>query len=128
MKRSIALALGICCAAACGTNNPFGPYQPQINPAPDNFQFQVTGLNGLTTTAQYSWQNSGTAATVNHSSAVASGTATVTIRDAIGTQVYSGALVASGTPATNSGVAGRWTIRVELVNTVGDLNFRVQKL
>src|SRR5574341_1242318 len=83
MKRIIALALGFAFAAACGKNDPFGPYQPQINPAPDNFQFQVTGLNGLTTTVQYGWQNSGTAATVNHSSAVSGGTANLIIKDAV---------------------------------------------
>jgi len=47
---------------------------------------------------------------------------------ATGTQVYSGNLIPSGTPTTSSGVAGAWTLRVELMNTSGTLNFRVQKV
>jgi len=42
--------------------------------------------------------------------------------------VYSGNLIPSGTPTTSSGVAGAWTLRVELMNTSGTLNFRVQKV
>ena len=114
-------------AVGCGSSA-LAPFQPEINNAPDNFQFQATGLTNLTTTVQYTWSNSGTAATVNHSSTVSGGSATLIIKDASGTQVYSGALVASGTPATSAGVVGAWTIRVQLVNTNGTLNFRVQKL
>lgn len=109
------------------SNNSLAPFQPQINNAADNFQFQATGLTNVTTTVQYTWSNSGTQATVNHSSAVTGGTATLTIKDANGTQVYTGALVASANPTTSAGVAGSWTIRVDLVNTGGTLNFRVQK-
>ncbi|HEU5260667.1 MAG TPA: hypothetical protein VFU41_04480 [Gemmatimonadales bacterium] len=112
---------------ACGSD-PLAPFQPEINNAPDNFQFQATGLTGVTTTAQYAWQNTGTQATVNHSSTVTGGSATLTIKDANGTQVYTGALVASGNPTTSAGVAGAWTISVQLSNTRGTLNFRVQKL
>ena len=104
------------------------PFQPEIANNPDNFQFQATGLTGVTTTVQYTWQNSGAQATVNHSSAITGGSATLTIRDANNTQVYSGALVASGTPTTATGVAGAWTIIVQLSNTRGTLNFRVEKL
>ncbi len=111
-------------------NDSLAPFQPEINNAPDNFQFQATGLTGVTTTVQYTWQNSGTRATVNHSSAVTGGTATLTIKDAAvpPVTVYSRDLVASGTPATSVGTAGAWTIIVQLTNTSGTLNFRVQKL
>ena len=120
----IALAMAI---AAAGCSDPLAPFQPEVNAAPDNFQFQATGLTDVTTTKQYSWQNSATRATVNHSSTVTNGSATVTIRDAAGTQVYTGALVPSATPITSAGVAGTWTIIVQLTNTSGTLNFRVQK-
>jgi hypothetical protein len=112
---------------ACG-DDPLAPFQPEIANVTDNFQFQATNLTGVTTTVQYTWQNTGTAATVNHSSAITSGNALLTIRDAVGTQVYSANLVPSGTPSTSTGVAGAWTIRVDLTNTQGTLNFRVQKV
>jgi hypothetical protein len=127
LSRPWAAAATLLLAAGCSDNS-LAPFQPQINNAADNFQFQATGLTNVTTTVQYTWSNSGTAATVNHSSTVTGGSATLTIRDANGTQVYSGALVASANPTTSVGVAGAWTIRVDLVNTGGTLNFRVQKL
>jgi len=120
-------AVSLLLAAGCGSDA-LAPFQPQINNAPDNFQFQATGLTNVTTTVQYTWSNTGTTATVNHSSAVTGGSATLTIRDANGTQVYSGPLVASANPTTSAGIAGAWTIRVDLVNTSGTLNFRVQKV
>jgi hypothetical protein len=125
--RSSVAAASLLLAAGCGSDA-LAPFQPQINNAPDNFQFQATGLTNVTTTVQYTWSNTGTAATVNHSSTVTGGSATLTIRDANGTQVYSGALVASANPTTSTGIAGAWTIRVDLVNTSGTLNFRVQKV
>jgi len=122
----ITVTLAVAAALACSDS--LAPFQPEINNAADNFQFQATALKNVTTTVQYTWQNSGTAATVNHSSAVTGGSATLTIKDANGTAVYSGALVASGTPATSTGVAGGWSIQVVLTGVSGTLNFRVQKV
>lgn len=111
-----------------GCSDSLAPFQPEINNATDNFQFQATGLTSVSFVGTYTWQNTGTAATVNHSSAVTRGTTLLVIRDANGTQVYSDSLKASGTPATTTGVAGAWTIRVELTAVSGTLNFRAQKL
>lgn len=124
--KTLPVAGAIAIALACSDS--LAPFQPEINNVADNFQFQATALTNVTTSVQYSWQNSGTAATVNHSSAVTAGTATLTVKDANGATVYSGALVASGTPSTTAGVAGAWSVHVALVNVSGTLNFRVQKL
>lgn len=124
MQRTNMVALLL--LAAC--SNSLAPFQPEINNATDNFQFQATGLTGVTFSHTYTWENTGTAATVNHSSAVSYGVTSLVIRDANGTQVYSDSLKASGTPATATGAAGAWTIRVDLTTVSGTLNFRVQKL
>jgi len=114
---------------ACSSNSagPLDPFQPQINNAPDNFQFQATGVTNVTWTQTYVWSNSGTAASINQSTTVTAGAATVTVFDANGTQVYSQSLSANGTFSTNAGVAGNWSIRVTLTNYDGTLNFRAQK-
>ena len=115
---------------ACGgdtPSSPLAPFQPQINNAPDNFQFQATGVANVTWTHDYVWSNSGTGASINQSTTVASGTATVTVFDANGTQVYSQSLSANGTFTTAPGVAGDWTIRVTLSQYDGTINFRTQK-
>lgn len=116
--------------SACGDASPaspLAPFQPQINNAPDNFQFQATGVANVSWTHDYVWSNSGTGASINQSTTVASGAATVTVFDANGTQVYSQSLSANGTFTTAAGDPGNWTIRVTLTQYDGTINFRAQK-
>jgi len=125
---AIGLGLILALAAGCGNdnNNTLAPFQPEIVNETDAFQFQVTNAENVTTVVSYTWQNTGTQATVNHSSTVNSGTATVTILDAQQTQVYTGGLVASANEPTQAGEAGAWTIQVVLMECSGTLNFRVE--
>jgi hypothetical protein len=104
--------------------------QPQITNNTDAFAFQITNLSNVTGTYDYTWQNTGTVARVTHSSnAGSNGTATLIVRDAVGTQVYSGALATSGQPLTSpAGVAGAWTIRLVFANySNAQINFGVIK-
>ena len=116
--------------ASCGgkkSNNSLAPFQPQITNMPDDFQLQATGVQNVTTTVQYTWQNTGTSANVNQASTMSSGSATLTIFDNNNVQVYSQNLSANGTFQTSTGTTGNWTIRVTLNNCYGTLNFRAQK-
>jgi len=72
-------------------------------------------------------QNTGTMADVNQATSPSGGSATLTIRDADGTQVYSRGLSDNGTFQTNTGSSGDWTIVIELSGADGTFNFRVQK-
>lgn len=103
-------------------------FQPQVANATDNFQFQTTAVTKVTQTLNYTWQNTGTQATINQACAITQGTATLTIRDAAGTQVYQSSLASNGTFQSTAGQAGAWTIVVAVNNLSGTLNFRVQKL
>jgi hypothetical protein len=109
------------------SNNSLAPFQPQITNMPDDFQFQATGVQNVTTTVQYAWQNTGTSANINQACAITSGTAVLTIFDNDTTQVYTQNLAANGTYQTGTGTTGNWTIRVTLNNCYGTLNFRAQK-
>ena len=126
----VALAAGLL-IAGCGSDkptNPLSPFQPQIINQTDDFAFQITNVASLTTTVAYTWQNTGTLASIDHSSVLTSGTGTLTILDADGTQVYSSALLASGNEASSAGTTGAWTIRVVMNAMDADqVNFRVQK-
>ncbi len=122
------LATAVTLVCSCSTTSTLAPFQPEIVSNQDNFQFQATKVERVTATLNYSWSNTGTRATINHSSAVTSGSARIQIADANGTEVYSSPLLASGTPASAAGVAGTWTITVTLSSCYGTLNFRVQKL
>ena len=124
----IAVVAALVAAAACGNGTgPLAPFQPQINNAPDNFQFQATGVTNATWTYTYTWSNTGDSATVNHSTTITGGSATITIFNRDGTQLYSQPLKPSATEGMTKGLAGTWTIRIVFTNYSGTVNFRVQK-
>lgn len=114
---SLALAV-LALVAACGDGPTAPGIQPQITNTTNSFSYQVSAIQGFTGTYTYTWQNTGTLARVTHSSdAGATGSATVVVRDAAGTQVYSGQLVSSGQPmSAPAGVAGAWTINLVYSN------------
>lgn len=123
-------ALALAAACSDGPTAPPPGIQPQIVNNADAFSYQITDLNDVTGTYQYTWQNTGTLAKVTHASnAGASGTATVSLRDAAGTQVYSGPFATSGEPlSAPAGVAGAWTITVTFTNySNAQVNFAVTK-
>ena len=123
------IALTLAALTGCGSSTaPLAAFQPQISNTADNFQFQATGVTNVTSTVTYPWSNSGTAASVNQATTVTAGTATVTILDQNGTQVYTKDLSANGTFASSAGVTGNWTIKVVLTNYSGTANFRAQKM
>ena len=128
--RRLAALVVLVALGGCGSDksNPLSPaVQPEIVNDTDSFSFQVTGVQNASTTLDYSWQNTGTVATVNQSASIGSGSATLIIRDAAGTQVYSRSLSDNGTFSSSAGTAGTWTIRVVFSGTSGTINFRSDK-
>lgn len=112
----------------CSSDNPLAPFQPEIANNPDSFQFQATGVTNVSTTIEYMWQNNGTRATINQSSAITGGSASVTLFDPGQVERYSSSLAVNGTFQSDTATTGSWKIRVALTNLSGTLNFRVQKL
>jgi len=112
--------------AACDPTRLIGPAnQLEVSNNPGIFEWQVTALRNVTQTLTYDWSNPGTTANVNQASSVSSGTATLTVRDAGGVQVYSRDLAENGTFATSAGTTGTWTVVVALSGVHGTLNFRL---
>jgi len=128
VSSSAALALLLGAAVSCSSSTSLAAFQPQISNASDNFQLQATGVANVTTTLTYSWSNSGTRATINHSTVTTAGSTLLVIRDGAGTTVYSKALSASLNEPTTAGQAGTWSVQLTLTNYSGTLNFRAQKL
>jgi hypothetical protein len=128
--RSAALVL-LALVTACG-DSPTAPpgLEPQIVNNTDAFSYQITDLNNVTGTYDYTWQNTGTLAKVTHASdAGSSGTAIVTLKDANGTQVYSGPFASTGEVVSSpTGMGGAWTITVTYTNYSNtQVNFGVIK-
>ncbi|MBI5804705.1 hypothetical protein HZA73_01515 [candidate division TA06 bacterium] len=114
----------------CGKSptSTLAPFEPQIVNNQDAFQLQATGVTTVSTTLVYAWKNSGTRATINHSTTTTAGSTLLTIRDSLGTTLYSKALVPSLNEPTAVGVPGTWSVTLTLTNYSGTLNFRAEKL
>ena len=131
----VAAALAMTALAGCGGgggNSPAGnvlapQFQPQIVNSIDDFQFQATGVTGVTQTLNYSWRNTGVQANVNQSCSLTGGTATLVLSDSAGVQVYTRSLTDNGTFPTDPGSPSAWSMQVNLTNVTGTLNFRSQK-
>ncbi len=124
LATTLALALSL-----FGCNDPLAPFQPEIANSAGTFQFQVTAMKTVTVTRDYAWTSTKQTANVNVSSAITGGTATLTILDETGTQVWNGSPSANGTSTTSAGASatgGLWTIRIAFSNVSGTVNFRVQ--
>jgi len=119
----VVLAIG-----ACDSANLIGPAnQLEVNTAVDNFQFQVSTLDNVSEHLSYTWENTGTQATVDISQAITGGTALLTITDAAGTTVHQANIGSANNTDTSVGVAGTWNIDIELAGATGTINFRVQR-
>lgn len=114
-------------ACSSDTAEPLAPFEPEVSNATDNFQLQATDVTDVGTVLQYTWENTGTQASVDHSTTTSGGSAVVAIRDASGATVYDQDLAPSLNEDTASGSTGNWTIIVTLSEYSGTLNFRVQK-
>ncbi len=109
------------------SDNPLSPFQPEIGNNPDNFQFQATAIQNVSTTAVYTWNNTGAQAKVNQSSAITGGSAEVVFRDAANVEVYRRSLALNGDSTSSVGTPGTWTVVVTLTTLDGTLNFRAEK-
>jgi hypothetical protein len=115
--------------SACGSDptDPLADFEPQVNNATDSFQLQASDVTDVGAVLQYSWENTGSLASVDHSTTTAGGGARLVIRDADDTIVYEQGLAPSLNEDTAAGSPGTWTITLGLTDYSGTLNFRVQK-
>lgn len=121
------LVAGSVILAACSDGTAAPGRSPEIINATDNFQYQISDIQAYSGSQTYSWQNTGTTATINQSASITAGTATLVLRDANGMQVYSRSLADNGTFSSSAGAAGTWTIRVTYSSVDATVNFRADK-
>ena len=126
--KTLLLAAVTVLAIGCSDSNLIGPAnQLEVTNAVDQFQFQLTDLADVDDTRSYTWENTGTQATIDVSQAITGGSAILTITDADGTSMYAEDIADDNDTTTPVGVAGMWRIEVRLESVTGTFNFRVQK-
>ena len=130
------LLFAVALPIACGGDNLIGPEnEPAVTNVADDFQFQVTALDQVTETLTYSWENTGTSASVDYSYRLTGGSVTVYGRDTDGHGVFFLSVecdsvcprVGSSSSNSSTGASGIWTIEVEFLSASGDVSLRVQK-
>ena len=121
-------AVALLAAAACGSDRLLGSdNQLEIANRTDTFEWQATAMARISQTLTYDWETTGTTADVNQASSLTGGSATLTIWDDEGREVYTRDLGGNGTFTTLAGTAGTWRVRVKLSRASGAVNFRVDK-
>ncbi len=115
----------ISCSEETNTLSP--AFEPEIINNTDSFEFQATGVDNVSQTLTYTWENTGTQANINQASNITSGSATLKIEDANGDVVYQKDLKENGSFTSVFGFSGDWKITVTLSKMSGDINFRVEK-
>ena len=123
----VALTMLAGCGESTTTTTTSQPYQPELTNVANSFAYQASPLRNVNGLTQYSWRNDGTIANVNQSPSNLTGTASLVVLDAAGTQVYSRSLSDNGTFVTSAGTAGMWTVRINFSNVSGAVNFRLQR-
>lgn len=126
MRRAAALCASALLFSACASNMLGPENQLELVNESGTFAWQATALESVTQALSYTWSNPSTQANVNQSSSLSSGSASVRITDATGTEVYNRSLTQNGTQQTSSGQSGSWTITVTINGASGAINFRAE--
>ena len=112
---------------ACG-GDPLGPDgREQVTRSVDNFLLQMWDLADATETRSYTWQNTGTQATIEILQVACSGSAILLVKDDAGTVVHEEDIFNDNDTDTSVGVAGDWTIEIQLQNVNCSFSFRLFK-
>ena len=125
------LALGALLAGLAGahcSSDPTTGVQIEVRNDNDNFQFHATALSQGSDLRSYSWQNSGTGATLDITTQSSAGSIHLVVRDAANSVVYDADLPANLVTTTATGVAGGWRITVSMTGFTGTVALLVQKL
>ncbi len=126
-----ALAILIAAAVACQDTivKYLGPENREVETLlTDSLRYQAFDLDNVHDTRLWGWTNTGTVAEVRHRSFVHHGVARLTILDAVGDTVYR--LVPLEYELDNEtapGVAGVWTVRLELFGARGRIDFSITR-
>ena len=113
---------------ACGDDNPLGPLsQLEVSNAPDFFLLQVRFMEDGTDFLTYDWTNTGTQATVDISQVITGGRATFVVKDHAGTEVYQDDIANDNDGETLVGVAGDWTIEIQIQDATGTFDLAIRK-
>ena len=122
-----AVIMIIAMLTACGGDSLGPDGRVQATVGIDNFLLQMWDLSDATETRSYAWQNTGTQATIDILQLACSGSAILIVKDDAGTVVHEEDIFNDNDTDTSVGVAGDWTIEIQLQNVNCSFSFRVFK-
>jgi hypothetical protein len=122
-----AALLSALAGVAC-SSNPVTGVQIEVRNDADAFQYHATALNQQNDVHSYTWQNSGTRATLDLTTAGSAGTVHLVVRDAANATVYDADLPANLVTSSAIGTAGGWHVNVTLTGYTGNVAILISKL
>ena len=112
---------------ACGSD-PLGPDgRVQASVGVDGILLQMWDLSDATDTRSYTWRNTGTQATVDILQLPCNGSAILIVKDGAGTIVHQEDILNDNDTDTSIGIAGEWTIEVQLQDVNCSFSISVNK-
>jgi hypothetical protein len=109
------------------TTNPVELSARVVN-QPGSFEYRSDGLTGVTYQAVYLWPNTGTSATIEHSTVVQSGQVRLTLVDPHARVMYDVELRPGAALEVGVGAVGSWSVIVTVTDFTGTIDFRVRQL
>jgi len=111
----------------CASTKPTVARDLTVMNNPDNFSLHIGSVQNFSYKTTYSWENSGTKASVRQASSIAEGVANLEVRDAAGLVVHAKSLRESGSFTTFEGKPGTWKIHFVLNDATGSVTFEVRR-
>jgi hypothetical protein len=99
----------------------------QVSNQVDNFLYEATELDNVHDIREYTWANTGTAATVLHRSFIHHGQVILMVRDGAGTLVDSLPMEYELDTETDQGVPGNWLVRLQFYGAKGRVEVGLQR-
>lgn len=117
--RFLAVAPLLLLLSAGGCGEPYSAGKDlRVTNEVDLFRFQISDMKNYSQTFSFTWTHSGTVgAVVDQYSSISGGDATLVLKDASGTTVYSRSLKQNGQFTSEVGPPGYWTVQI-LMNKV----------
>jgi len=121
---ALASLLLLLVAAGCGEVVSSGK-NLQVTNEVNVFRFQVSDLKNYSQTYSFTWTTSSTTGViVNQLSDISGGDATIVLKDAAGTTVYTRSMKQDGRFASAVGAPGLWTVQILANKVSGSLLMR----
>lgn len=123
--KAIVLVAVILFIYSCARKSANNDISPAVNNDIDFFEFILRDAVDVNTVLEYSWDHTGSRATVEQTNDVINGDGDIVIKDAFDVERFNSRLLENSLDPTDLGDAGSWTITISLTDFDGDIHIQI---